>query len=158
MVGCFEQQAVKLRLVAGKHKNPRSADCHLAPASALPDTVVIAWKPTPEAARAVTAAMPFLSMAREIVIMTVAENETTIQEEGADRLMANLRWDGFAASVRRLKPGPPGAAETSLAAAREQAALLVMGGYGHSRLREWIFGGFTQRVLRSAEVPVLIAH
>jgi hypothetical protein len=57
------------------------------PASALPDTVVIAWKPTPEAARAVTAAMPFLSMAREIVIMTVAENETTIQEEGADRLM-----------------------------------------------------------------------
>jgi nucleotide-binding universal stress UspA family protein len=33
-----------------------------------------------------------------------------------------------------------------------------MGGYGHSRLREWVFGGFTQRILRAADVPVLIAH
>ena len=128
------------------------------PISALPDTVVIAWKATPEAARAVTAAMPFLSLAKQIVIMTVAEDETTIEEEGAARLMANLRWDGFPASVRRLQPSPHGAAETLLAAAREHAALLVMGGYGHSRLREWIFGGFTQRILRAAERPVLIAH
>jgi len=128
------------------------------PISALPDTVVIAWKATPEAARAVTAAMPFLSLAKQIVIMTVAEDETTIEEEGAARLMANLRWDGFTASVRRLQPSPHGAAETLLAAAREYAALLVMGGYGHSRLREWIFGGFTQRILRAAEIPVLIAH
>ena len=128
------------------------------PISALPDTVVIAWKATPEAARAVTAAMPFLSLAKQIVIMTVAEDETTIEEEGAARLMANLRWDGFPASVRRLPPSAQGAAETLLAAAREHAALLVMGGYGHSRLREWIFGGFTQRILRAAEIPVLIAH
>ena len=128
------------------------------PISALPDTVVIAWKATPEAARAVTAAMPFLSLAKQIVIMTVAEDETTIEEEGAARLMANLRWDGFTASVRRLQPSAQGAAETLLAAAREHAALLVMGGYGHSRLREWIFGGFTQRILRAAEIPVLIAH
>jgi nucleotide-binding universal stress UspA family protein len=60
--------------------------------------------------------------------------------------------------VRRLESDAHGPAETLLAAAREQAALLVMGGYGHSRLREWIFGGFTQRILRSADVPVLIAH
>ena len=128
------------------------------PISALPDTVVIAWKSTPEAARAVTVAMPFLSIAKQIVIMTVAEDETTIEEEGAARLMANLRWDGFSASVRRLEPGAQEGAETLLAAAREQAALLVMGGYGHSRLREWIFGGFTERILRAAEIPVLIAH
>ena len=129
-----------------------------APLSALPDTVVIAWRSTSEAARAVTAAMPFLSLAKQIVIMTVAEDETTIEEEGAARLMTNLRWDGFTASVRRLEPGTQGAAETLLMAAREQAALLVMGGYGHSRLRQWIFGGFTQRILRDAEIPVLIAH
>jgi nucleotide-binding universal stress UspA family protein len=108
--------------------------------------------------RAVTAAMPFLSFAKQIVIMTVVENETTIEEEGAARLMANLCWDGFTASVCRLQSGAHGAAETLLAAAREQGGLLVMGGYGHSRLREWIFGGFTQRILRSAEIPVLIAH
>jgi hypothetical protein len=74
------------------------------PISALPDTVVIAWKSTSETARAVTAAMPFLSLAKQIVIMTVAEDETTIEEEGATSLMANLRWDGFTASVRRLEP------------------------------------------------------
>ncbi len=45
-----------------------------------------------------------------------------------------------------------------LAAAAEHAALLVMGGYGHSRLREWIFGGFTRRVLQGADIPVLMAH
>ena len=129
-----------------------------APISTLPDTVVIAWKSTPEASRAVAAAMPFLSIAKLIVSITVAEKETTIAEEGAVRLLANLRWDGFSASVRHLEPGVQGAAETLLAAAREQAGLLVMGGYGHSRLREWIFGGFTQRVLREAEIPVLLAH
>ena len=90
--------------------------------------------------------------------MTVAEDETTIEEEGAARLMANFRRHGFSVSVRRLEPDAHGPAETLLAAAREQAALLVMGGYGHSRLREWIFGGFTQRILREAEIPVLIAH
>jgi len=129
-----------------------------APISALPNTVVIAWKSTPEAARAVTAAMPFLSIAKQIVITTVTEDETTIEEQGAARLMANLRWDGFSASVCHLESGAHGAVETLLAAAREQAALLVMGGYGHSRLREWIFGGFTQRILREADIPVLMAH
>jgi nucleotide-binding universal stress UspA family protein len=129
-----------------------------APIAALPDTVVIAWKATPEAARAVTAAMPFLSIAKQIVIMTVAEDESALEDEGAARLMANFRWHGFPVSVRRLEPGENGPAETLLAATREQAALLVMGGYGHSRLREWIFGGFTQRILRKAEIPVLITH
>ena len=45
-----------------------------------------------------------------------------------------------------------------LSVAAEHKALLVMGGYGRSRLREWIFGGFTLHVLRGAEVPVLMAH
>jgi hypothetical protein len=72
--------------------------------SALPDTVVIAWKSTPEAARAVTAAMPFLALARHIVIMTVAEDENTIEEEGASRLMANLCWDGFSAWSTAYNP------------------------------------------------------
>ena len=128
------------------------------PISALPSTVVIAWKATPEAARAVTAAMPFLSQAKQIVITTVAEGETRAEEEAASRLMTTLQWHGFPVSVLRLDPKSSGPADTLLAAAHEQDALLVMGGYGHSRFREWIFGGFTRRVLRGAEVPVLIAH
>ena len=128
------------------------------PISVLPDIVVIAWKATPEAARAVTAAMPFLARAKQIVIMTVAEDAAGSEKEAASRLMATFRWHGFPVSVRCLEPNTHGPAETMLAAAREEAALLVMGGYGHSRLRERILGGFTQRVLHGAEVPVLIVH
>ena len=128
-----------------------------APLTALPESIAIAWKATPQAARALTAALPFLSIAKQIVVLTVAEAERTPQEE-ADRLMAGLRWHDIPVSVRHLRPDGHSAAEILLSAAAEHSALLVMGGYGHSRLREWIFGGFTQRVLRGAEVPVLMAH
>jgi len=128
------------------------------PITVLPATIAIAWKGTQEAARAVTASMPLLSMAKQIIIMTVAEDESRSEQEGTSRLMTCLRWHGFPIAMRRLVPIADNPAETLLAAAREEAGLLVMGGYGHSRLREWIFGGFTQRVLREAEVPVFISH
>jgi nucleotide-binding universal stress UspA family protein len=128
-----------------------------APLAGLPETIIVAWKAAPEAARAVTAAMPFLSTAKEILIVTVAEEQGLSDEEGA-RLMTSLRWHGLNASTRHLQPDPHGAADTLLAAAGERKALLVMGAYGHSRLREWIFGGFTRHVLRGADVPVLMMH
>jgi nucleotide-binding universal stress UspA family protein len=127
------------------------------PLTTLPENVAIAWKATPHAARALTAASPFLSMAKQIVVLTVAEDQRSLEEE-ADRLVAGLRWHGVPLSVRHLRPQAHSAADTLLSAAGEHAALLVMGGYGHSRLREWIFGGFTLRVLRGADVPVLMAH
>lgn len=129
-----------------------------APLTALPETMVIAWKPTREAARAVHAAMPILALAKQIVILTVAEDETTSDREVAARLLGNLRWHGLTVSGRHIPPGAEGPAGTLLAAASEQDALLVMGGYGHGRLREWIFGGFTQHALAHAAVPILIAH
>jgi nucleotide-binding universal stress UspA family protein len=128
----------------------------VAPLAAVPETVVIAWKATREAARALTAALPFLQLAKQIVIVTVAEGRAHAEE--ADRLMAGLCWHGVPVSVRHLQADRHGAADTLLSAAREHAALLVMGGYGHSRLREWIFGGFTLHVLRGCEVPVVMAH
>ena len=128
-----------------------------APLTVLPETIAIAWKATPQAARALTAASPFLSTAKQVVVLTVAEDRRAPEEE-AERLMASLRRHGVPVSVRHLRPEAQSAADTLLSAAVEHAALLVMGGYGHSRLREWIFGGFTLRVLRGAEVPVLMAH
>ena len=125
--------------------------------TAVPETIAIAWKATPQAARAVTAALPFLSIAKQIVILTVAEDQRATEEE-ADRLMSGLRWNGIPVSVRHLQPGAESGPDTLLSAAAEHAALLVIGGYGRSRLREWIFGGFTLHVLRGAEVPVLMAH
>ena len=127
-----------------------------APAVMMAEKIAIAWKPTPEAARAVALAMPFLTRTKEIVVMTVEEEEG--RRDDADRLARNLAWHGLAATVERLTPGAHGAAETLLAAVSTKAGLLVMGGYGHSRLREWVFGGFTQRVLADAPLPVLIAH
>lgn len=132
----------------------------IVPATALvslPETIVIAWKAAPEAARAVTAAMPLLSKAKQILIVTVAEEEGLSDEEGA-RLMTALTWHGLNASTRHLRPDRLSAADTLLAAAAAEGALLVMGAYGHSRFREWIFGGFTEHVLRGAAVPVLMMH
>ena len=127
------------------------------PLTTLPETIAIAWKATPQAARALTAASPFLSMAKQIVVLTVAECQRAHEEE-ADRLMAGLQWQGVPVSVSHLRAQAHSAADTLLSAAAEHAALVVMGGYGHSRLREWIFGGFTLHVLRGAAVPVLMAH
>lgn len=131
-------------------------------ASALPasiDRIAIAWKPVPQAARAVTAAAPLIARAKEVVVLTVEEGSDDKTGE-TDRLLRNLAWHGVAVRKERLSSGPDGAAATLLdaAATREHADLLVMGGYGHNRVREWVFGGVTQQVLGDAPLPVLIAH
>jgi nucleotide-binding universal stress UspA family protein len=118
-------------------------------------TVAIAWKATPQAGRAVAAAMPFIVRAKEVIVLTVEEGQGT---DDADRLVRNLIWHGCHASAERLTANGRDGAETLLEAAKGRAGLLVMGGYGHSRLREWVFGGFTQRVLAEASLPVLMAH
>jgi nucleotide-binding universal stress UspA family protein len=128
-----------------------------APLAAFPETVAIAWKSTPQTARALTGALAFLSIAKKIVILTVAEDQDPPESE-AERLATTLRWHGVPVSILHLQADGRAAADPLLSAAAEQAALLVMGGYGHSRLREWIFGGFTLRVLRDAEVPILMMH
>ncbi|HVC50639.1 MAG TPA: hypothetical protein VND87_01320 [Stellaceae bacterium] len=119
------------------------------------ERVAIAWRPTAQAARAVACAMPLLTGAKEVAVLTVEEEEGRRDE--LDRLVRCLAWHGLPATARRLPPGPDGAAETLLAAAGK-AGLLVMGGYGHARLREWVFGGFTQRLLADAPMAVLMAH
>ncbi len=127
------------------------------PMTALPETVVIAWKPTREAAHAVAAAMPFLTAAKEVVIVT-ADDSAGDAGEAETRLPASLRWHGIAVSAQHLPADGRSAADRLMAAAAERGALMVMGGYGHSRLRQWMFGGFTRHVLEAAAVPVLIAH
>ena len=117
-------------------------------------TVAIAWKATPQAVHAVAAAMPFLKRASDIVVMTVDEDD---RDRGAERMVRNLAWHGLRARHLPLRAGPD-PAEMLLTAAPSNAGLLVMGGYGHSRLREWVFGGFTQRVLEAAPLPILLAH
>jgi nucleotide-binding universal stress UspA family protein len=122
------------------------------------DTIAIAWKPTREAARAVAAAMPFLTAAKRVVILTVAEDDETDRRDTA-RLVVALRRHDIAAEAHHIEPGRGGAADMLLGTASEiGAGLLVMGGYGHSRLREFVFGGVTEHVIRDAALAVLMAH
>ena len=120
------------------------------PQSIIGGTVAIAWKARLQAARAVAAAMPFLVRATETVVMTVNAGDG---DDNADRLVRNLAWHGVRATVDRLQADDQDPAEMLLSAAGRRAQLLVMGGYGHSRMREWIFGGFTQRVLGRCAAP-----
>lgn len=128
----------------------------VAPMPASPERIAIAWKPTPQAARAVALGMPFLSRAKEIAVLAIEERPD--ERDTANRLVSSLAWHGLTARHEALQPGADGAASTLLAAARDCADLLVMGGYGHTRLREMVFGGFTQQVLHEAPLPVLMAH
>jgi nucleotide-binding universal stress UspA family protein len=127
-----------------------------APSPDVADHVAIAWKATPQAARAIAFALPFLVHAATVTILSVEE-----EDRGRDdtaRLIRYLGRHGVTACVQPLASGPDGAAATLLAAATAKSGLLVMGGYGHTRLREWVFGGFTQYALDHAQLPVLMAH
>lgn len=133
----------------------------IAPATA-PDTlgkrIVIAWKDTPEAARAVSCALPFIGQADQVTIVTVLDDADAKDEFGS-RLQRALRWHNKAVEVRTLLRGSASAADVLHREAEALGAdLMVMGGYSHSRLREVVFGGFTRRTLGSAGIPVLMAH
>ena len=127
------------------------------PAS-LGKRVVIAWKDTPEAARAVACAMPFIGRADQVTIVSVADDAESQDQSGA-RLLRALRWHNPAVALRQLLRGASSAVEVLHREADALSAdLLVMGGYSQSRLREVVFGGFTRRTLGSSAVPVLMAH
>ncbi len=121
-------------------------------------TVAIAWKDTPEAAHAVAAAMPFVRRATRVVILSVEEDAKST-EPSCERLRHAVRWQNPQVTVHHLQQDGRHPVETMLeGVAALGADLLVMGGYSHSRMREVVFGGFTRRVLKSAELPVLMAH
>jgi len=130
------------------------------PAGKLHTAVAIAWKDRPEAARAVTAAMPLIAEAERVVILSVSEHENDEDESGR-RLRHALQWHNPNVSLERLPRDERPAPRTLMEAAagpRVSASLLVMGGYGHTRLREAVLGGFTRHVLARAEIPVLMVH
>ena len=127
-----------------------------APAVMMTEKIAIAWKATAEAAGAVALAMPFLTRTKEIAVMTVEEEEG--RRDDADRLVRSLAWHGLSATVERLTPGAHGAAETLLGAVANKAGLLDHGRVRPQPPQGMVFGGFTQRVLADAPLPVLIAH
>lgn len=125
----------------------------------LGGAIAIAWKDTREAAKAVAAALPFIGRARRVFIFAVAESNGTETDRSATRLARALRWHNPNVEVRTLRPDARGPVPTLLdAVTAANACLLAMGGYGHTRLREAVFGGFTRAILQAAPLPVLMAH
>jgi len=133
-----------------------------APCANPPTTVVIAWKPSASAVRAVAAAMPLLKAAQKIHILGIAEDRGDVEAVlgDAEKLAAHLRRHGLKPQAGHVRAGERNAAEVLLEAADQKlnAGVLVMGGYGHSRTREFVFGGFTRRVLHEAPLPVFMSH
>ncbi len=123
-------------------------------------TIAIAWKDTAESARMMTAALPFIKTATKVVILTASEGrDSSADIDSAERLAEELRWHGIEPDLRCLSPrdGKPEVALVD-AAAEANADLLVLGGYGHSRALEFVLGGVTRYMLKTADFPVLIAH
>ena len=119
--------------------------------------IVIAWDGGPGAASAVAAAIPLLKRAEAIEILNLAKGP--IETRKMDRLRDYLRLHGLSATEHGINPGSQDTGSALLdTAVRAEAGLLVMGGYGHSRLREMVMGGVTRHVLTHATLPVFMAH
>jgi nucleotide-binding universal stress UspA family protein len=122
------------------------------------DRVLICWDGGIPATRAVHDALPFLRKAKTIDIVTVNEKEDASEASSA-ALIAHLARRDLAATPYRITADTPNIHNAILSlAADNNSDLLVMGGYGHSRLREFILGGTTRGMFESLTVPALISH
>jgi nucleotide-binding universal stress UspA family protein len=121
--------------------------------------VVVAWKETRECRRAVRDALPFLQRAKEILIVGIDEGQPETAKAHLSDVAGYLRRHGVIAprEVWRQARGPV-AAELLHLVWEEGADLIVAGGYGHSRMGEWIFGGVTHELLASSPVCCLLSH
>ena len=128
------------------------------PPAVIDETVVIAWKPVREAARAVGAAMPLLKRARRVVILSWSGDDKKVVGKRLD-LRGYLRLNGVEASWQEQGNETSGLGELLLSRSFDLGAdLLVMGCYGHRRAREWVLGGTSRTVLESMTLPVLMSH
>ena len=109
-------------------------------------------------ARAIADAMPFLERAKAVDIVIVTEDRKNDEITGAN-MTEHLARHGVTANVKRIARGDLAIADVILDYAADSGAdFMVMGGYGHSRLREFILGGVTRGILGSMTVPVLMSH
>jgi nucleotide-binding universal stress UspA family protein len=122
------------------------------------DHVAIAWDGSRVAARAVGDALPFLQRAPRIHVLTVI-GEKPLDEGSGERLVAGLHKRGLVADLRSIKAEDCEIGVTLQEHAIEAGAdLLVMGGYGHSRVRHFVLGSATEDILNDLRLPVLLSH
>lgn len=138
--------------------------CVIAPRSAprsVTGTIVVGWKETKEAARALAAAYPLLERAARVVLLSIAEREaaSTAARTALEQLAQELKWHGIEAEIRLIDDHKGSVTSQLARAAHELSAdLLVVGGFGHGPLRELIFGGVTQSLIDHADLPLFMLH
>jgi nucleotide-binding universal stress UspA family protein len=121
------------------------------------NTVVVAWKNTPESQRAIADALPFMKGATRVVILNIQEG-TEADSSVADAEGFLVRH-GIAVTAEALPRGNAAIEDQILDyAKRSNADLIVAGAYGHTRLREWVLGGVTRKLLTSSPIPCLFSH
>ena len=123
------------------------------------DRVMVCWDGSRSAARAIADSMPLLQRAGRVEAFIVS-NEPGKQDEieGAD-MGQHLARHGLKVDVQRTVAGDIGVADVILSHAADASIdFIVMGGYGHSRLREFVLGGVTRSIFRSMTAPVLMSH
>ncbi len=124
---------------------------------ALGKTIMIAWNGSKEATRAVHDAMPLLQAAKKVIIFGI--NPGMAEQASAEALVKHLARYDVVAELRHTTADGIEAGEALLSALSDYGVdLLVMGAYGHSRLREMVFGGVTETVLRSMTAPALLSN
>ncbi len=128
------------------------------PAMTVGRHVAIAWKAGAESARAATATTALLTKAERVTILAVAEQDDDVARLAAEDLAASLGWHGIRAEVRVQPANGPTGPMLQKMALESGADLLVMGAYGHSRLREYILGGVTEAMIAACSLPVLLFH
>jgi nucleotide-binding universal stress UspA family protein len=123
------------------------------------DRIMICWDGSRTAARAVADALPLLKKAKQVEVVIVSDKPNKADElPGAD-LGQHLARHGLKVEVKRITSPDIDVPSTILSHAADSSAdMIVMGGYGHSRLREFILGGVTRGLLESMTVPVLMSH
>jgi nucleotide-binding universal stress UspA family protein len=123
------------------------------------DLVMVCWDGSRPAARAIADAMPLLEKAKRVEVVIVSNERGKKDEiEGAD-MGQHLARHGLKVEVERIDGGNIDVADALLSHAADSGAdFIVMGGYGHSRLREFVLGGVTHTILRSMTLPVLMSH
>jgi nucleotide-binding universal stress UspA family protein len=123
------------------------------------ERVLICWDGGRPAARAVHDAMPFLHNAKVIDVVTVNGDDSMVSEVSAAALIVHLARHDISAGVQQPTADASDIHNAILSLAADKSSdLIVMGGYGHSRLREFILGGVTRGMFESLTVPALISH
>jgi nucleotide-binding universal stress UspA family protein len=133
----------------------------IAPRSGPPlaaERIVFAWKDTREARRAMSDALPFFKQAKAVLVLQVVSEDEIDAQAGATDVVAALKRHGVAAEAKVESCVHPGATAILEQAKAFGADLIVAGGYGHTRLGEWVFGGVTRELLAKDDVYVLLSH